>query len=148
MPRVEAAIEVARPPAEVFAFVADPQQRRRLLPDNFRDFRVLSEAGQGPGTRTAFTIVTPDGEHTSEVEVRDWQPPHGFTEQVLGPDGYAMRWSFRPAVGGCHVRVVSEYTMHGTFLHRLVERWFARKALQQSLLVELTRLKRYLEDDG
>ena len=148
MPRVEAVIEIDRRPADVFAAVADPERRRRLLPDNFRDFRVVSETAAGPGTRTAFTIVTPHGEHATEVEVRDWDPPHSLTEQTLGPNGYAMRWSFRPHGSGSRVVVATEYTAAGSLLHRLVDRWFARKALQNSLLVELTRLKRLLEDEG
>ena len=145
MPRITADIDIDRSPAEVFAVVADPARRRLLLPDNFRDFRVTSATAQGPGTRTAFTIVTPDGEHPAEMELRDWDPPHGLTEQQLGPDGYALRWSFVPLASGCRVTLTTEYTVRGTFLHRLIDRWFARKALRNSMLVELHRLKRHLE---
>jgi uncharacterized protein YndB with AHSA1/START domain len=147
VPRVEAEIVVPRPPAEVFEFVADQNRRRLLLPDNFRDFRVLSDAAAGEGTRVAFTIVGGDGtEHPMRIEIRDWNPPHGLTEQDLDNDA-ALRWSFRPEGGGTRVTVVSEYAVQGTVFHRLVDRWFARKALQASLLVELQRLKRYLGDE-
>ena len=148
MPRVTAEITIGRSPAEAFAFVADPASRRRLLPDNFTNFRVTSEGDAGPGTRTAFTIVTPQGEHPAEVEISDWDPPRSLTERALGPDGYIMRWSFRPEGNGAHVSLSSEYRPAGSFLHRLVDRWFARRALEQSLLVELLRLKENLEARG
>jgi len=144
MPRVEAAIDIPRPPDEVFDFVADQNRRRLLLPDNFRDFRVLSDSAHGEGTRVTFTIVTAQGTgHPMRIELRDWNPPHGFTELDLDNDS-ALRWSFQPAGESTRVTVVSEYAVQGTVLHRLVERWFARKALQTSLLVELTRLNRFL----
>ena len=144
MPRVSASLVVARPPAEVFAAVADPAQRRRLLPDNFTGFRVVA-GGEGPGTRTAFTIETAQGAHTSEIELAAWDPPHSLTEQALGESPYTMRWTFAPAAGGTEVSVTMEYTAGGSPLHRLVERVFARRALQQSVLVELLRLKEYVE---
>ena len=146
MPRVSATIEVDRPAEDAFAIVADPMRRRRLLPDNFRDFRVLSDVEGGPGTRTGFRIVTPQGDHRSEIEVTAWDPPHTLIEQALGPSPYTMRWSFEPSAGGAHVSVEMDYRSEGTIFHRIVERWFARRALEQSLLVELTRLKQQLED--
>jgi hypothetical protein len=41
-----------------------------------------------------------------------------------------------------------DYSVGGSFLHRLAERWFARRALQQSLLVELLRLKEMLSTEA
>jgi hypothetical protein len=145
MARVSVALDVASPPEAAFVWVAEPHRRRRLLPDNFADFRIVSEQSGGPGTRTAFTIVTPHGEHPSEVEVAAWEPPRSLTERTLGPDGYTLHWSFAPAGEGTRVTVTADYPVTGTVLHRLVERFFARKALEQSLLVELTRLKTLAE---
>ena len=147
MARVSAALELARPPAEVFAVVADPAQRRRLLPDNFTGFRVVA-GGEGPGTRTAFTIETPQGQHRSEIELTAWDPPRALTEQALGDSPYTMHWTFAPAGAGTLVGVTIVYEVSGSPLHRLVERWFARRALQQSLLVELLRLKQLVEATG
>src|SRR6266542_651874 len=100
MPRVTAEVEVHAAPAEAFAVVADPDRRRRLLPDNFAGYRVVSETRQGPGTRTTSRIVTPQGEHESLVEVTDWDPPHALTEQALGDSPYTVRWTFAPADAG------------------------------------------------
>ena len=144
MARVEASISIPVPPSDVFDFVADQHRRRLLLPDNFRDFRVLSDTAHGEGTRVTFTIVTGQGTvHPIRIEIRDWNPPHGFTEQDLDNDS-ALRWSFEPEGDGTRVTAVSEYAAQGTVFHRLVERWFARKALHTSLMVELTRLQRLL----
>ena len=147
MPRVSASIRVDRPPERVFAQVADPARRQQLLPDNFRDFRVISASTAGAGTRTAFTIVTPQGEHQSEVEIEEWDPPHALTERTLDAEGYRMRWSFQPDADGTRVTLATEYAATGSLLHRLVDRWFARKALESSLLVELTRLKQLAESE-
>lgn len=146
MPRVTAAIEVARPAEDAFAIVADPTRRRGLLPDNFRDFRILSDVENGPGTRTGFRIITPQGEYSTEIEVTAWDPPRMLTEQALGASPYTMRWSFEPSADGAHVSVEMDYTIEGSIFHRIVERWFARRALEQSLLVELMRLKQQLDD--
>jgi uncharacterized protein YndB with AHSA1/START domain len=145
MPAVNASIEIGRPPDEVFAAVADPETRRRLLPDNFTGYRVISETRSGPGTRTAFRIVTGEGAYESEIELAEWDPPRALTERASGESPYTMRWSFVPAGDGTRVAVEMDYRVEGTFLHRLVERWFARRALERSVLVELLRLKQLLE---
>ena len=145
MALVSVSLDVAAAPETVFAWVAEPERRRRLLPDNFEEYRVLSSGSGGPGTRTAFTIVTPHGEHETEIELESWEPPNALTERTLGPDGYTLHWSFTPAGAGTRVAVTAEYRVTGSVLHRLVERLFARKALEQSLLVELTRLKTLAE---
>ena len=145
MPSVTAEVDVAAPPAEAFAVLADPERRRRLLPDNFTGFRVVSDVRSGPGTRMAFRIVTRQGAHESEVEVAAWDPPHALTERALGDSPYTVRWTFAPSETGTRVQATMDYTVAGSILHRLVERWFARRALEQSLLVELLRLKEMLE---
>ena len=148
MPRVTAEVEVAAPPDAAFAVVADPDRRRRLLPDNFIGFRVVSETRAGPGTRMAFRITTPQGDHETQIELADWEPPHGLTERALGESPYTVHWSFTPAGAGARVTATMEYSVGGSFLHRLAERWFARRALQQSLLVELLRLKELLTTES
>jgi uncharacterized protein YndB with AHSA1/START domain len=145
MPAVTATTTIDAPVESVFEFVADPWQRRRLLPDNFENFRVVSDTTRGPGTRTSFTIATRDGEHESVVEVSDWQPPRGLTEQTRGGEGYTMRWTFEPEADGTRVTVVTEYPSAGSILHRLVDRFFAQAALRRSLKVELYRLKQLAE---
>ena len=145
MPRVTASIEIDGSPEDAFAVVADPWLRRRLLPDNFRDFHVVSESQSGPGTRISFRIVTPQGEYPSEIEVSAWEPPHALIEQAMGESPYTMRWTFDPAGTGTRVEVAMDYSVQGSIFHRAVERWFARRALEQSLLVELLRLKDEVE---
>ena len=145
MPSVTAEMEIAAPPADAFAVLADPDRRRRLLPDNFTGFRVISDVRSGPGTRMAFRITTPHGAHESEVEVEDWDPPHALTERALGDSPYTVRWTFAPSEAGARVAATMEYVVAGSVFHRLVERWFARRALEQSLLAELLRLKEVLE---
>lgn len=145
MPAVTASVEIARPPVEVFAAVADPEQRRRLLPDNFLGFRVVSEVRSGPGMRTAFRIATAGGEHQTEIEVTDWDKPRRLTEQALGDSPYTMQWSFEPSGDGTRAAVTMTYEARGSVLHRLIERFFARRAIEQSVMLELLRLKQILE---
>ena len=141
-----AEVAVAAPAERAFAVVADPDLRRRLLPDNFTGFRGLSETRAGPGTRTAFRITTSQGDHETQIEITAWDPPHGLTEQALGESPYSVHWRFTPAGAGAHVSATMDYEVAGSFLHRIVERWFARRALQQSLLVELLRLRDLLAE--
>lgn len=145
MPRVQARLTIHRPPTDVFALLADPTQRMRLLPDNFSNARVTSEARGGPGTRIAFTIVTPASEHDSEFVVRDWEPPTALTEEAPAPDSYTMTWRFHASGSDTDAHLISAYRVSGWFIYRIIDRLFARKALEQSLLIELHRLKRLAE---
>lgn len=141
MPTVTVSLEIACPPAEAFAIVADPEQRRRLLPDNFTGFRVVSDQRAGPGTRTAFRIGTAAGEHETEIEVTAWDPPRLLIERAAGESPYTMRWGFEPSGEGTRASVTMEYIVTGSVLHRLIERIFARRAIEQSAMLELLRLK-------
>lgn len=145
MPSVQARLTINRPPTEVFALVSDPTQRMRLLPDNFSNARITSETRGGPGTTIAFTIVTPEGEHPSEFVVREWQPPATLTEEAPAPDSYTMTWRFHASGSDTEAHLLSAYQVSGWFLFRVVDRLFARKAVEQSLLIELHRLKRLAE---
>ena len=73
------------------------------------------------------------------------KPGSRLTEQALGDSPYTMRWSFDRAASGTRVDVAMDYSVRGSIFHRAVERWFARRALERSLLVELLRLKDEVE---
>lgn len=143
MPSVEAELAIAATPAALFARVGDPEQRRRLLPDNFSGFERLTDGPPGLGTRYAFLIATPSGLDRQEVEITAWEPPHALTERTPGPDGYTVTWRFAagPAAGETRASAAMAYRATGSWLHRLLDRWFGRQALRQSLMVELLRLR-------
>lgn len=149
MPQVEAALVIAATPTALFARVGDPEQRRRLLPDNFSGFERLTDGPPGLGTRYAFLIATPTGPDRQEVEITAWEPPHALTERTPGPDGYTVTWRFveGPGAGETRASALMEYRAAGSIMHRLLDRWFGRQALRQSMLVELLRLKAAVEDE-
>jgi hypothetical protein len=130
--------------AEVFAFIADPHTRTRILPDNFSDVRVL--VAGGPGARFAFVIHTDRGAYASETETTTHHPPDHLVERTTERDTtYETHWRLTEQDGGTLLRAETWYQSPGGLMSRLLGRTFGRKALQQSLLVELLRLRDALE---
>lgn len=148
MPRVEATLEIAAPVDEVFAVVATPERRASILPDNFTGFQMLPGPEQGAGARYSFIVGDPEQNRASEVEVENWDPPHGLTERVSGRHGYTMDWRFATTnAGATRVTLATVYTAGGSPLHKLVDRFFARKALHSGMMVELYRLQSIFEGE-
>ena len=142
MATVTARVEIARPPSEVYAFVADAHTRRRLLPSNFTGFRLLTDGSTAPGARFAFTIETARGAYDSVTEYTDAAPPERLVERSSDADvTYETRWRFVASDDGTLVTTVTEYPVPSGWLARLTDRLFARRALQQSAQLELEKLK-------
>ena len=147
MSLVTATVEIARPVEDVFAYVADRRNRRRLLPDNFTDVRVLTEESTGPGARFAFTVHTDRGSYESVTELVSSEPPHTVVERTTDGDlTYETHWRFAPATGGAAVTMGTRYPPPASWMNRLLDRFVGQRALRQSLLVELLRLKHLLEE--
>jgi hypothetical protein len=142
MASVQARVEIARPPHEVYAFVADAHTRRQLLPVNFTGFRLLSEQSGAPGARFAFTIETARGAYESVTEYTEASPPERLVERTSDEDvTYETRWSFVLHGEGTLVTTITEYPAPAGWMGRLTDRLFARRALQQSAQIELEKLK-------
>jgi uncharacterized protein YndB with AHSA1/START domain len=143
---VRTAIMIARPIDEVFAYVANPRNRGRMLPDNFTDFRVLAAEDAGPGSRFAFTVRTDRGSYESVTETVVCEPPLHMTERTTdGEVTYETLWWFEPQGSATLVVVEIRYPAPGGWINRLLDWAVGQRAQRRSLMIELLRLKQLLE---
>lgn len=146
---VEAEVDIDCSVEVAFATAGDRRRRIDLLPDNFDGARVTSEHTIGLGARFEFTVTTDRGAYRSVTDVTAWSPPHSFVEHTTDDAStYETHWSFLPAAAGVRVVMRTGYAPTGNPIVRLLLRRFEHRALQQSMMIELLRLKHLLEDAG
>ena len=139
--RVQNSIHIARPVAEVFAYVADPANSPK-----WNSTVLASSASETPvdvGTtirsRVRFLGRTSDLDAT----VREFQPNTRFVTETLKPYRYLLIWTFSPENGGTRVVRAGDIDFRGPlkFLSPILIRPIARRTDQASL----ERMKALLE---
>lgn len=143
--RYELAVEIARPPAEVYAYLADPAH----LPDWQADVEEVRAAAGAPLQAGAtFTEVRSflGKRAESTLEVTAAEPGREFSLRTLsGPVQVEIRHLLEPAGDGTRVRVEAEadpgklFGLGGPFL---------RKAAERRARGDFERLKALLEAGG
>ena len=147
MRRVTATLRIERPVDLVYAAVADYRTRVRLLPDNFIDVRLLTDDSDVPGARFGFTVRTDRGAYASVTEMTSAEPPVHIAERTSdGSTTYDTAWQFVPEGPVTAVTLETRYEPPAGPLQGLLDRLFGQRALRHSLLVELVRLKRLVEE--
>jgi uncharacterized protein YndB with AHSA1/START domain len=138
--------EIARPVAEVFAYVTDPAK----LPTWQTNTVSVEQEGEGPlrvGTRLREVHRGPGGkELPSLVEVSELVPDRLFAlRMVEGALPIHARISFEPTTAGTRMR----FTAHGqpTGPMRLAQP-LLRRVLRRQFAAHCTTLKRVLERDA
>jgi hypothetical protein len=143
---VRAEVRIARPRAAVFAFLADQRNRARLLPDNFTDVIVLTPGAGDVGARFIFTIHTDRGAYDSETELIANEPQSYLAERTTDSETtYETHWRLTEHENETLIIAETRYPRAGNLITRVFARTFGRRALQQSLLIELLRLKQAVE---
>ena len=141
MARVQNSVHVARPIAEVFAYVADPANSEKWNSTVLESS--ASETPIGVGT-TIHSRVRFLG-RTSELDatVREFQRPTRFVTESLRPYRYLLTWTLLPENGGTRVVRAGDIDFRGPLkiLSPILIRPIARKTDQASL----ERMKSLLE---
>jgi len=142
--RYELAVEIARPPAEVYAYLADPTH----LPDWQEDVQEVRDAPGGPlGPGAIFTEVRSflGKRAESTLEVTAAEPGRELSlRTVAGPVHVEIRHLLEPAGEGTLIRVEAEadagklFGLGGPLL---------RKAAERKARSDFARLKALLEPD-
>jgi len=142
--RYELAVEIARPPAEVYAYLADPTH----LPDWQEDVQEVRDAPGGPLVPGAiFTEVRSflGKRAESTLEVTAAEPGRELSlRTVAGPVRVEIRHLLEPAGEGTLIRVEAEadagklFGLGGPLL---------RKAAERKARSDFARLKALLEPD-
>ena len=141
MPMAEHEVTIARPPADVFAFLADgtndPQWRPAVAD-------VAHESGTGLGARYRQGMKGPMGRRVpADFEVTEHEPPRALAFQVTaGPVRPRGRYDLAPEGAGTRVRFHLECELSGP------KKLMMSRPVQKSMDGEvrnLERLKQVLE---
>ncbi|WP_326948612.1 SRPBCC family protein [Amycolatopsis sp. NBC_00348] len=135
--------DIDRPPARVFAFVADVTTMPRWYE---AVVRVEPADPVGPGARFRMVRSLPAGPAHNDVEVVTWVPDEEITfVSVAGPTPFRYRYRFAPTATGTRLTLEGRISAEGLTgpagrLGGLAERFF-----KQGMKTNLRALARLLE---
>jgi uncharacterized protein YndB with AHSA1/START domain len=138
--RIEAAVDVARPPAEVFAVVTDVA-RHPDWSSSVERVIDLSDAAATPGTTWTQLSRILGREFEVRAKVIGYVADRRFEYSVDKPARIEMLWRLQPTPEGTHVTVSAkgEAGMYYAFVRPMTA------ALRGALAADLARLKKRLE---
>jgi len=140
MPRAEHSTVVQRPPADVFAFLADAENDPRWRPGVMDISRA---SGEGVGARYKQGMKGPMGRRiAADIEITELRPNELIVfRAVEGPVRPTGRYELTPADGGTQVRFVLEAEVSG--IKRLMSPMVQKQMDRE--VGNLERLKQVLE---
>jgi uncharacterized protein YndB with AHSA1/START domain len=140
--------EVARPPQEVFDYLADPRRHAEWSPKPYR----VEGLAEGPvrlgSTFASFGYVPRDADHRNEVEVTKFDPPKEieFTAMDRG-EPFVNRYTLTPQGSGTRVDRVMDMPRPDGLMGAVLP-LFAAGFIKPAVGKGMTMLKRRLEEDG
>jgi uncharacterized protein YndB with AHSA1/START domain len=143
MPYAANEVVIARPPGEVFAFVADAENAPRWR-SGVLDIRREPGGGPGVGARYRQGVKGPGGRRVdADIEVTEYEPDRVVAfRTVAGPVRPHGRFTLAPAEGGTRVRFELQAALRG--LKRLMAPMVKRS--MDGEVAALGQLKRVLEE--
>ena len=147
MKRVELTIDIDAPAGDIWAVLADPTG----FPDwikGMQSVEVLTKGKYGVGTRYRVTAGTGKNSVEWTVEITALEPERridfSYTGDVEGSGG----WIIEPRPeGGLRVVSFDEFAPPGSWLIKLLSKFWFDKAARSSRWQSLERLKEMLEGD-
>jgi hypothetical protein len=142
--RIDARVEIAREPGDVFAWVADHRNVARVL-EGVSRWEPLSGRDRGRGARFDVAVGAMGLRLESVLVLDTWDEPRAIGwRSESGPVAQAGTWRFAPANGGTAVTLAIRYLPPGGPLGSLLAGQvdgLARARLEQAL----GRMKAILE---
>jgi uncharacterized protein YndB with AHSA1/START domain len=145
MARIEHSVEIARPPAEVFALLADPA-RLAEWQGTVVEAELEGEQPVRAGSRVREVRSFLGKRIESTVEILEHEPPVRFAlKSAAGPVSFRVEQLVEPTPSGSRVRIGMEGEARGVLG---VGARLAVKAAERQLRTDLASLKRLLETQG
>jgi uncharacterized protein YndB with AHSA1/START domain len=145
MAAIVSSIEIARPPGEVFAYVADPS---RLAEWQQSVVSSRMEGGGPPsvGSKAATTRRVGRAERTMTMEMTNIDPPRSWAVRGIdGPVRGVVDGTVEPLDEGARSRVTIELDFEGRGLGKLLVPLLVRRQAQQEMPRNMRSLKERLE---
>ena len=144
MATARASIAIEAPKGAVFALIRDQAQRRRFLPDGWRQLRTLSEQTDVVGSRMEVEARLGPGLTTQVIEILE------MTEDqiVEGPptrDNFITTWTLGESGGGTIVELETVFSYGEWFEFALFGEWLVKRRLRRAHRQMLQRLKAVAE---
>ncbi len=145
MARARHSIEIARPPEDVFAYLADGERMKRWI-GGLLEFTPLDGSEPRPGSRARQRVQQAGRTFAVESEITEFEPNERLTARIEGR-AFTSTVSYRlePTDGGTRLTASAESDLHGLG-GRLLAGVAARQA-QRKLGADLARLKTLLEHE-
>lgn len=141
MGHLENSVHIARPVAEVFAYVADPTNSPKwnslVLGSSASETPV--RAGTTIHSRTRFLGRTME----IDAKVLELQPNTRFVTESLKPYPYTLTWTFAPENGGTRVVRTGDIDFRGVM--KIVSPILIRPIARRTDQASLERMKALLE---
>ncbi|MGH2836441.1 MAG: SRPBCC family protein [Solirubrobacteraceae bacterium] len=144
MTPITASVEVARPVAEVFAYVTDPTR----MPE-WQQGCVRGEL-DGPATHVGSRCTTVRrigaGERAVTTEITEYDPPRRWADRGIdGPIRALIGVTVEPLAGGARSRVTIEVDFTGHGIGRLLVPLVVRRQAAKEMPANMSRLEQRLE---
>jgi uncharacterized protein YndB with AHSA1/START domain len=145
MAPIVSSTEIARPPEEVFAYVADPS---RLTEWQESAVSARLEGGRPPaeGSKAITTRRMGPREQAMTMEMTDFSPPTRWAVRGIdGPVRGIVNGTVEPLDGGARSRVTIELDFEGHGLGKLLVPLVARRQAEREMPRNMRNLKEQLE---
>lgn len=142
---IVSSVEIARPPEQVFAYVADPS---RLAEWQESVVSAHVEGGGAPavGSKAVTTRRVGRGERKMTMEMTNFSPPRSWAVRGIdGPVRGIVKGAIEPVDDGARSRVTVELDFEGHGLGRLLVPLVVRRQAQKEMPRNLRNLKERLE---
>jgi aromatase len=117
MPRIQHSVQIARPPAEVFA-VTNDIDNWRILFNEYNTSEVLSREDAGRFTKLVFRLTNKEGNSWKSWRLLDHQELMAVAQRAdpLYPFTFMhLTWTYEPADGGTRMTWTQDFELDPAF---------------------------------
>jgi len=138
-------VDIGRPPAEVFAVVAQPPTMPRWY-EAVDDVTKATDGPSGLGARYDVVRSLPGGAVHNEVELTEHQPDRRVTlESVSGPTPFRYRYALEPTAEGTRLTLDGDISSAGLPGPMGKLDGLATQLFKRGMRQNLSHLKRMIE---
>lgn len=139
------AVDISRPPADVFAILAEPHAMPQWY-EAVDDVTKIPNSPSGTGAQYDVTRSLPGGRAHNRVELTDYEPDRRVTlESLCGPTPFRYRYTLEPTRRG--TRLVLDGRISSAGLPGPLGRLdgVAARLFERGMRLNLDKLKRLIE---